>query len=107
MQITNNLMKRTATLFIFLLMLPALTSSGPLAYAACQTACNHGAVTCYALAGLKFGATTAAAAATGPVGWWAWFATTPTSTIAAAAACSAAQGACMAACTPLLVAPTP
>ncbi|CAF1621987.1 unnamed protein product, partial [Didymodactylos carnosus] len=82
-------------------------SSGPLAYAACQTACNYGAVTCYSLAGLTFGVTTAAAAATGPVGWWAWLTSTPTSTIAAAAACSAAQGTCMAACTPLLVAPTP
>ncbi|CAF1260355.1 unnamed protein product, partial [Rotaria magnacalcarata] len=56
-----------------------LVSPGPLAYGACQTACNYGAVTCYSLAGLTFGV----------------------STLAAAATCSAAQGACMAACTPL------
>ncbi|UJR16804.1 hypothetical protein I4U23_003703 [Adineta vaga] len=100
-------MKRTTVFFIFVLLFPNLVFSGPLAYAACQTACNYGAVTCYAAAGLTFGASTAAAAATGPVGWWAWLTSTPTSTVAAAAACSAAQGACMAACTPLLVAPTP
>ncbi|CAF0957721.1 unnamed protein product [Rotaria magnacalcarata] len=95
------------TLFIFLLILPVLVSSGPLAYGACQTACNYGAVTCYSLAGLTFGVSTAAATATGPVGWWAWLTSTPTSTLTAAAACSVAQGTCMAACTPLLIAPTP
>jgi hypothetical protein len=94
-------------LFIFLLSIPPLVSGGPLTYAACQTACNYGAVTCYSLAGLTFGVSTAGAAVTGPVGWWAWLTSTPTSTIAAAAACSAAQGTCMAACTPLLVAPSP
>ena len=40
----------------------------------------------------------------GPVGWWAWI-TGAGSIGGAAAACSAAQGLCMAACTPLL--PTP
>jgi hypothetical protein len=54
------------TVFIFSLLLPTLVSSGPLAYAACQTACNYGAVTCYRLAGLTFGVATAGAAATGP-----------------------------------------
>jgi hypothetical protein len=107
MQIINYFSKRMKTLFIFFVLLPSLVSSGPLAYAACQTACNYGAVTCYSLAGLTFGVATAGAAATGPVGWWAWLTSTPTSTIAAAAACSAAQGTCMAACAPLLVAPTP
>ncbi|CAF4454906.1 unnamed protein product, partial [Rotaria magnacalcarata] len=52
------------TLFIFLLILPVLVSPGPLAYGACQTACNYGAVTCYSLAGLTFGVSTLAAAAT-------------------------------------------
>ena len=98
---------RMQMLAIFLLLSPSLVFSGPLAYAGCQTACNYGAVTCYSLAGLTFGAATAGAAVTGPVGWWAWLTSAPTSTVAAAAACSAAQGACMAACTPLLVAPTP
>lgn len=95
------------TVFILLLLATNLVFAGPLAYAACQTACNSGAVTCYSLAGLTFGAATAGAAVTGPVGWWAWLTSAPTSTVAAAAACSAAQGACMAACTSLLVAPTP
>ena len=84
-----------------------LASAGPLTYAACQTACNYGAVSCYAAAGLTFGVSTAAGAATGPVGWFAWLWTAPASTIAAAVACSAAQGTCMAACASLLVAPTP
>ena len=90
------------TLLILFLLLPTVAYSGPLAYGLCQTACNYGAVTCYSLAGLTFGVTTAVATATGPVGWWAWLTTTPTSTLAAAAACSAAQGTCMAACTPLM-----
>lgn len=85
----------------------ALVAGGPLSYAACQTACNSGAVYCYGAAGLTFGVATAAGASTGPVGWWAWLTNAPASAIAAAAACSAAQGTCMAACTPLLVAPTP
>ncbi|CAF3441546.1 unnamed protein product [Rotaria socialis] len=92
------------TLFIFLLILPVLVSSGPVAYGLCQTACNYGAVTCYTLAGLTFGVP---AAITGPVGLCVLLASTSMSTIAAAAACSAAQGTCMAACTPLLLAPTP
>jgi hypothetical protein len=96
-------------LFLVLVSLAfaSLAEAGPLAYAACQTACNYGAVTCYTAAGLTFGVSTAAGVATGPIGWWAWLATTPTSTLAAAAACSAAQGTCMAACASLLVAPTP
>merc|ERR1712093_198957 len=94
-------------LVLVLLASSSLAEAGPLAYAACQTACNYGAVTCYTAAGLTFGVSTAVGVATGPVGWWAWLASTPTSTVAAAAACSAAQGPCMAACTPLLVAPTP
>ena len=103
----NHFIGRMKTPLILLLLLPTLVSSGPLAYAGCQTACNYGAVTCYSLAGLTFGVSTVGAAATGPVGWWAWLTSAPASTIGAAAACSAAQGACMAACTPLLVAPTP
>jgi hypothetical protein len=47
--------KRMMTLFIWLLILPAFVSSGPVAYGLCQTACNAGAVTCYGLAGLVFG----------------------------------------------------
>jgi hypothetical protein len=80
-----------ATLFSF-------AQSGPVTYAACQTACNYGAVTCYSYAGLTFGVATTVGVITGPVGWWAWLTTTPTSTLAWAAGCSAAQGTCMAAC---------
>jgi len=60
------------TVFIFLLLLPTLVSSGPLAYAACQTDCNYGAVTCCSLAGLTFWVATAGAAAMGHFGWLAW-----------------------------------
>ena len=40
-----------------LLLLSCLCAveAGPLAYAACQTACNAGAVYCYSQAGLVFG----------------------------------------------------
>ncbi|KAJ3280131.1 hypothetical protein HDU79_011977 [Rhizoclosmatium sp. JEL0117] len=82
--------------------------AGPLAYATCQTACNLGACACYAAAGLTFGTVTLGAVAGGPITWWAWFFGGAAATgTAAATACSAAQGICMAACTPLLVAPTP
>ncbi|KAI9324622.1 hypothetical protein BDR26DRAFT_255637 [Obelidium mucronatum] len=82
--------------------------AGPVAWAACQTACNAGAVYCYATAGLVFGTVTLGAGAAGPVGWWAWFfGGGAAAATAAATACSAAQGVCMAACTPLLIAPTP
>mmetsp|Transcript_10110 Transcript_10110/g.18213 ORF Transcript_10110/g.18213 Transcript_10110/m.18213 type:complete len:106 (-) Transcript_10110:71-388(-) len=50
-------------------------------YGDCQTACNAGAVTCYAAAGLSFGTVT------GGVG-----------IPAAAATCNSVLGACMAAC---------
>ena len=92
---------------LVLLFIIGIAAAGPVTYGACQTACNYGAMTCYSLAGLKFGVATAAGAATGPIGWWAWVATAPASTLAAAAACSAAQGACMTACATLLVAPAP
>lgn len=92
---------------LLLMSMISFSFAGPLAYAACQSACNYGAVCCYSSVGLKFGAVTLAGAATGPGGWIAWLASAPASTIALAATCSAAQGTCMAACTPLLLAPTP
>lgn len=95
------------TFLMSILSLFSLSLAGPLSYAACQSACNYGAVCCYSSVGLKFGAVTLVGAVTGPGGWITWLASAPVSTIALAAACSAAQGTCMAACTPLLVAPTP
>lgn len=92
---------------LILLALVVCATGGPISWGACQSACNYGAVVCYSAAGLTFGVTAAGGAVAGPVGWWAWLTSVPTSTVAAAAACSAAQGACMAACTPLMVAPTP
>mmetsp|Transcript_64221 Transcript_64221/g.78523 ORF Transcript_64221/g.78523 Transcript_64221/m.78523 type:complete len:99 (+) Transcript_64221:100-396(+) len=73
---------------------------GPLTVGLCYTACNAGYVACMSAAGLTAGVSVAT---TGPVGWWAWMTGAP----AAAAACSAIQGACMAACTTTVVAPTP
>ncbi|KAL5519692.1 hypothetical protein ACEPAG_1352 [Sanghuangporus baumii] len=63
---------------------------GPLAYCACQTACNAGVVTCYAAAGLTFGTVVAAPAAP-----------------AAAIACNSVLGVCMAACAASFLAPIP
>lgn len=80
------------------LLMAVACEAGPIAWGACQTACNGGAVVCYTQAGLVFGA----AVASGPPGWL--FAGAGP---AAAAACSVAQGACMTLCTPLMVAPTP
>ena len=78
-----------------------IVMAGPIgagsAVAACYTACNTGWVTCLASYGIVAGVV-------GPVGWWAWL-------FGAPAVCSAAQGACMAACTAgglaLVAAPTP
>ena len=100
MNISKQLGKHMKILFIFLLMSPAIVSSGPAAYGTCQTACNAGVVLCYTLAGLVYGAS---AAATGPFGWMALAGSAATGP---AAACSAAQGVCMAGCVPLLIAPT-
>ena len=89
-------MKRLIT-FVFLLLCLHVAQSlaGPLTVGACYTVCNAAVCACYASAGLVFG--------TQPVGWWAAIWGLP----AAAAKCSAAQGVCMAACTALVVAPTP
>merc|ERR1712110_1067178 len=80
-------------LMMTMLLCLSMVHSGPVAYAACQTACNTGYATCMAASGLS-------ASGTGPVGWYAWL-------TGAAGACSAVQGACMAACASFLVAPTP
>lgn len=81
---------RIALVLVLLLLLGSIqqASAGPLAYAACQTACNLGAVKCYSLAGFTFGVNPAVGGG-------------------AAVACSIVQGTCMAACTASLLAPTP
>lgn len=92
-----------------------LVESGPtlgvLTYGACQTACNAAVVSCYGAAGLVFGTVTVTAAASGPVGWWAWLTGASSAGIATVAKCGAAQGVCMAACAAAAaattVAPTP
>ncbi|KAJ3092448.1 hypothetical protein HDU96_002710 [Phlyctochytrium bullatum] len=63
--------------------------AGPIAMGSCYTACNAGYVTCCISAGVVAGTFTLGLGAP-----------------AALVTCSAIQGACMAACTPLLVAPT-
>jgi len=80
---------KLALAFVCFFLLMAHAFAGPLAWGTCQTACNLGAVKCYSASGLIFGVS-------GPI----------TGGIAAFT-CSAIQGTCMAACTPLLVAPTP
>jgi hypothetical protein len=70
----------------------SVVNGGPVVVGLCYTACNAAVVSCYASSGLVFGAI-------GPVGWMAWL-------TSAAATCSLAQGACMAACTTLAIAPT-
>jgi len=71
-------------------LLVPISQAGPLAYAACQTACAAGVVACYGSAGLVFGTVTAGVGAP-----------------AAAVACNLAFAKCSAACAALLVAPTP
>ncbi|CAE6470868.1 unnamed protein product [Rhizoctonia solani] len=64
--------------------------AGPIAMGMCYSACNAGYVTCCVSAGTVAGTFTLGLGVP-----------------AAIAACSAVQGTCMAACTPLLLAPTP
>ncbi|CAE6512876.1 unnamed protein product [Rhizoctonia solani] len=64
--------------------------AGPIAMGMCYSACNAGYVTCCTTAGITAGTFTLGLGIP-----------------AAIAACSVVQGTCMAACTPLLVAPTP
>ncbi|CAG2103135.1 unnamed protein product [Medioppia subpectinata] len=74
---------------VIVVILVSESSAGPVSWAACQTACNVGYVTCCVIAGGIAGTFTLVGAP------------------AALAACSTVQGSCMAACTPLLLAPTP
>ncbi|CUA77419.1 hypothetical protein RSOLAG22IIIB_02432 [Rhizoctonia solani] len=64
--------------------------AGPIAMGMCYSACNAGYVTCCASAGTVAGTFTLGLGIP-----------------AALAACSVVQGTCMAACTPLLAAPSP
>ncbi|CEL57659.1 hypothetical protein RSOLAG1IB_02402 [Rhizoctonia solani AG-1 IB] len=64
--------------------------AGPIAMGLCYSACNAGYVTCCISAGAVAGTFTLGLG-----------------TPVALAACSVVQGACMSACTPLLLAPTP
>ncbi|KAG9082513.1 hypothetical protein FS749_006798 [Ceratobasidium sp. UAMH 11750] len=64
--------------------------AGPVAMGLCYSACNAGYVTCCAAAGAVAGTFTLGLGVP-----------------AALFVCSAVQGTCMAACTPLLAAPTP
>ncbi|CAE6506335.1 unnamed protein product [Rhizoctonia solani] len=64
--------------------------AGPIAMGMCYSACNAGYVTCCTAAGVTAGTFTLGLGIP-----------------AAVAACSVVQGTCMAACTPLLAAPTP
>jgi hypothetical protein len=85
---------RFLIVFVSLLFLNDMyVNAGPATWGACQTACNSGYVACLSLSGIVAGTT-------GPVSWWAWL-------TSAATTCSAIQGACMVACTPLITAPTP
>ncbi|QRV76181.1 transmembrane protein [Ceratobasidium sp. AG-Ba] len=64
--------------------------AGPVAMGLCYSACNTGYVTCCTAAGVTAGTFTLGLGVP-----------------AALLGCSAVQGACMAACTPLLAAPSP
>ncbi|CAI2195120.1 3870_t:CDS:2 [Funneliformis geosporum] len=96
-------------LIIFSLQ-PSSVNAGPLAYAACQTACNLGWVSCYGTAGLAAGTVTgglgAPLAAVG-CNLAQGTVTGGLATPLAAITCNLAQGACMTGCVVLLAAPTP
>jgi len=72
-----------------ILMAPALTLGGPVAYGICQAGCATVVTACYAAAGATWGATLGA--------------TAPASIVA----CNSAFGTCQAACAAVALAPTP
>ena len=76
---------------VWVVLLSNVTEAGPLAYAACQAAVGGVAAACFAAAGFTFGTVPGAVIAATP----------------ALAACNAAYAAGYAACSPLLIAPTP
>ncbi|CEL57606.1 hypothetical protein RSOLAG1IB_02349 [Rhizoctonia solani AG-1 IB] len=80
----------SAVAFAVLALNADQVQAGPIAMGLCYTACNAGYVTCCVTAGAIAGTFTLGLGIP-----------------AAVAACSVIQGACMAACTPLLVVPTP
>ena len=82
-----------APILVFLLIFTSFIQCGPLTVGACYTACNAGYVSCLAGYGIVAGST-------GPIGWYAWLVSAP-------AGCSAAQAACMSACTVTIAMPTP
>jgi hypothetical protein len=82
-----------AVVVIFAILHSAL--AGPITVGACYSLCNAGWVACMSASGLVAGVSP-----TGVWGWIAWFKGAPV-------ACSAAQSACMTACTVAIVAPTP
>ena len=83
-------------LFVLVLSLFQVVNSGPVTGALCYTACNAGYGACLGLVGVTAGVTA-------PVTWAGWWYGVP----AACVGCSVAQGTCMAACTPLFIAPSP
>lgn len=86
-----------STMMILALLATAATvRSGLVAQGLCYTACNVGYGACLSFVGVTAGVAAPATAGTIAAG-----------VPAACVACSAAQGMCMAACTPLLLAPTP
>jgi hypothetical protein len=102
-QTTSTMIYQTLAIAILLLAhVGSFVSAGPVLVAACYSACNAGAVTCYTGAGLVFGTVTLA---TGPPSFWAML-TGGAGVAAAATACGAIQGSCMAACTTMIAAPT-
>ena len=86
---TKMIFNKTFVVAILLLCCVARVNAGPISWATCQTACNGGYVTCMSLGGLIAGVLA------------------PPALVGVAASCSSAQGACMALCTPILLAPTP
>lgn len=84
--------------------------AGPIAWGVCQSACNTGYVTCLAGTGYVAGEYADIIDKyhlTKSINHWAGTFTLGLGVPAAVWACSAIQGVCMAACTPLLVALTP
>ena len=81
---------RSALLMALVLLMSQAAYGGPGAFIICQTGCNAGWVACYAAAGAVAGTVTAGVGVP-----------------AAIVACNVLQGACMAACAGLALAPTP
>lgn len=110
-RIESKITMKVSFIIVFTCAVAAPASAGPIAWGLCQTACNAGFGTCLGgfglIAGTLFGTSFGCAVRITLYNLTFSGIVFAPALGAVAAGCSLAQGTCMVACTPLLLAPTP